>query len=361
MFYNQPLAHRFGKELNDNIRNPIWEKVEIAVAWVRHSGTRHLNSAVRSFLANGGAIQITVGVDIENTSIEGLTDLLSWESCGNVETHVYHNEASSTFHPKVYLFRNRTNARLIVGSNNLTEAGLFVNTEAGLQHDAPLSDSLITGARTALSAWRDTTTGFAKRLDTTLLNDLTNLGYVFSERSLQARRPRRQPGPGGNTTGRGQALFGRQNYSVPPIIAPSAPIPTAAVSGTVLLMRVRRASATARRTQIQIPIKVVNTNFFSGISAITSAHDARNHLLIQATARGIINTIKAEIPEIDTMNDPVLRLERSANGITYQAFDASSILGTPIYTALQNGFTTSPPATLSSIANRAHATWWRFI
>lgn len=84
MLYNQPLAHRFG-----------------------------------TALAN----------DIENTSAEGLRDLLDWESNGSLETHIYHNEANPTFHPKIYLLRNDAEARLIVGSNNITGAGLFVNTE----------------------------------------------------------------------------------------------------------------------------------------------------------------------------------------------------------------------------------------
>lgn len=126
-------------------------------------------------------------------------------------------------------------------------------------------------------------------------------------------------------------------------------------------MRVRRASESARRTQIQIPIRVTRTKFFSEISALVSAHDGRTHLLVQASARGGLNTIKTEIPEIEPMADPVLRLERTAKTIIYQAFDANSVLGTPIRQALLNGFNMSPPASSSSIADLEKATWWRFI
>jgi HKD family nuclease len=359
MFYNQPLAHRFGTALASYIESEKWTCIEMAVAWVRRSGTQHLESSFKKFLSRGGFAQVTVGVDIENTSKEGLKDLLSLQADGNIETYIHHNEADTIFHPKVYLLRNDAEARLIVGSNNLTEAGLFVNTEAGLQLDAPLTDPLIRDVRTALAVWRDPETGFAKRLDATLLDDLVHLGYVFPEQELRKRRRASDKRSKAKRPAATQALFMAQRYSAPPV--DRALVPAAQVAGTVLLMRVRRASETARRTQIQIPFRVVRTNFFAGITALVSEHDNRTHPLIQASARGGLNTIKTEIPEIASMTDPVLRLERTANSIRYRAFDADSVLGTPIKQALLNGFSITPQTTLRSIGDIEKATWWRFI
>ena len=359
MFYNQPLAHRFGTALASDIESGKWNRIEIAVAWVRRSGTRHLEPSFKKFLGRGGFAQVTVGVDIENTSAEGLKDFLSLQADGNIETYIHHNEAETTFHPKVYLLRNDANARLIVGSNNLTGTGLFVNTEAGLQLDAPLDDPLIRDARTALAAWRDPSTGLAKRLDATLLDDLVRLGYVFPEQELRKRRRASGDQSKAKRPAAGQALFKVQRYAVPPVR--HAQVIAAQVPGTVLLMRVRRASESARRTQIQIPFRVVRTNFFSGINALVSAHDGRTHPLVQASARGGLNTVKTETPEIEPMVDPVLRLERTPTAIVYQAFDANSVLGNPIRQALLNGFEMSPPTSSSSIANLEKATWWRFI
>jgi len=43
-------------------------------------------------------------VDIENTSIEGLEDLLGLETSGSIETYVHHKRGGRPiFHPKVYL------------------------------------------------------------------------------------------------------------------------------------------------------------------------------------------------------------------------------------------------------------------
>jgi hypothetical protein len=124
MFYNQPLAHRFGTALGSDIESEKWNRIKIAVAWVRRSGTQHLEPSFKKFLGRGCFAQITVGVDIENASAEGLKDFLDLQTAGNIETHIHHNEAATTFHPKVYLLRNDADARLIVGSNNLTGAGL---------------------------------------------------------------------------------------------------------------------------------------------------------------------------------------------------------------------------------------------
>jgi len=92
-----------------------------------------------------------------------------------------------------------------------------------------------------------------------------------------------------------------------------------------------------------------------------SAHDGRAHVIVRATARGGLNTIKAEIPEIDPMTDPVLRLERTPTAVIYRAFDANSVLGTPIRQALLNGFAMTPPTTSKTVADQRKATWWRFI
>jgi len=132
LFYNQPLAIRFGTELLRHVDqideiDPFWDTLDIAVAWVRASGMAYLSDRLQNFLQHGGQISIIVGIDLHNTTREGLQALLELERHGQSETFVYHNEAGSIFHPKLYLFRNEEEARLIVGSNNITESGLYVN------------------------------------------------------------------------------------------------------------------------------------------------------------------------------------------------------------------------------------------
>lgn len=359
-FYNQPIAHRFGKALVDSIDDEEWKRIEIAVAWVRRSGTRHIKPSFSRFLSSGGIIRFTVGVDVENTSKEGLEDLLGLQAIGDCESYIYHNEANTIFHPKVYLLQNESRTRIVIGSNNLTEAGLYVNTEAGLQFEAPSDDPLMIEVREALGSWRDLSSGFVKKLDETLLTDLVTLGYVMSETTLTSRRRKSEAASKAKRLRATQTPFKSLNITVPP---PPAPERTQVqITGTVLLIRVRRASENARRTQVQIPIRVMRTKFFEGITNIVSAHTGRTHTINPASARGMINTMKVELPEIDSMTDPVVRLERTPDAIVYQTFDAYSVLGRPLMDALKRGLDFDPPSTfLTTPRDPQHATWWRFI
>ena len=364
IFYNQPTAHRFGTELIKELDAGIWNVFEIGVAWVRRSGTQHMLMPLHNFLQRGGVFRISVGIDIYNTSKEGLEDLLFLKESGAAEISVYHDEGDPTFHPKVFLFYNEENAKLIVGSNNITGAGLFVNVEAGLEINGSLRESVIQDALFGLASWRDSTNKLALPLDANLLDDLFKRGYVLPETSLP--RPARKPLDRSAETAK--ALFGRSKVVRPPLpfqrIQQTSEnvVSVNAGIGKVLLMRVRKASITDRPTQTQIPKKVLEDPFFLGINSITSAHDGRSHNIITAEARGIINTMKLEIPEMRNYEDPVVRFERTADAIIYQAFDSSSVLGRPIIAALNRGLDINPQVTkLTKPSNPDSSTWWRFI
>lgn len=378
--YNQAIAHRFGIELRETLESEEWHRFDFAVAWVRRTGIRHLEPALRAFLRGGGVIRGIVGIDLENTSYEGLHDLFAICGDGDAEVVVYHNEADVTFHPKLYLFTNDEAARLIVGSNNLTEAGLFTNTEVGLQVDAPVGDDVIVDAQAALQSWSDVRSKLSRSLNVQLLDDLLSEGYVLTEERIRARRneSRQIASPSGR---RRRRLFGSRRVSAPTPPAGHTSGGTvgggrrhrrrvpgdrqANTTGNVILMRVRRASETARRTQIQLPVRKMErffgSDFFAGVTGLTSSHDGQAHLIHVALAGGKPNTRKLEVPEIDTMDDPVLRLERTPNGISYEAYDRSSAQGRQIMKALEEGMQTDPPTTLLTVADAAHATMARFV
>lgn len=376
MFYNQPLQVRFGTELNGYLDHPgagiapYWDSLDIAVAWVRQSGVAHLRTSFERFLKHGGSLKMIVGIDLKNTTQEGLQALLDLETFGTCETFVYHNEAGSIFHPKVYLFRNAEEARLIVGSNNLTSAGLFSNVEAGLQLDTQLSDQVIGDTLDAIDSWRDLATNLAHRLDGPFLTRLVDEGYVPNEAAA-----RHEMSETSAKRARGAKLFGSRSYSPPkpPKIHPSsvapgtvAPAPPQPLSpalvpspaGSALLMRLRKASVTERPTQTQIPMRVVQT-FFAGVSSVQSAHSGVTHGLHQASARGAVNTIKLEIPEMRHFADPVARFEKTGGGVIYEVHDASSPSGKQIVSRLQAGHIDG--STQTSIRDITSATWWRFI
>ena len=377
LFYNQPLAIRFGTELLRHVDQlddlePFWDTLDIAVAWVRASGIAYLSDRLANFLRHGGQLSVIVGIDMQNTTREGLKALLDLEEYGRCETFVYHNEAGGVFHPKLYLFRNEEEARLIVGSNNITQAGLYVNVEAGLQVDTDVNASVVTQALDALSSWKDTTSRLAMRLDRDFLARLSDEGYVPDEAG--ARNELRQESA--RRAGRGTPpLFASRRFVPPPfppgIVRPAAPArgraprpaaperPVAGArvpAGTVLLMRLRKAHVRDRPTQTQIPIRVADT-FFRDITEVQSSHSGQAHVIIEATARGGRNTIKLEIPEMRNFVQPVARFERTPEGIVYEAYDVGSPQGNQIMAALEEGRRDN--TTQLAISDAERATWWR--
>lgn len=379
MLYNQPLAIRFGTELLRHVDqvddvDPFWDTLDIAVAWVRASGMAYLSDRLANFLRHGGQLSVIVGIDIQNTTREGLQALLDLEQYGRCETFVYHNEAGGVFHPKLYLFRNEEEARLIVGSNNITQSGLYVNVEAGLQVDTDVNASVVAQALDALSSWKDTTSRLAIRLDRDFLARLTNEGYVPDEarardeiRQERTRRAARTTPP----------LFASKRVVAPPLppgvarpAVPArgrAPLPAPpqtpvaevrAPAGTVLLMRLRKAHIRDRPTQTQIPFRVVDT-FFGTATEVRSSHSGQAHGIISASARGGRNTMKLEIPEMRNFDQPVARFERTPDGIVYETYDVGSPQGNQIMATLEEG--RRDRTTQLSISNADSATWWRFI
>ena len=375
MLYDQPLSTRFGTDLIAHIKSGKWDSLDIAVAWVRQSGTDHLRLALRQFLRAGNSVRIVCGIDLHNTTYEGLKELLRLESYGDIETTIHHNEAGSVFHPKLYLFRKKKIAKLIVASNNITEAGLFRNTEAGLEVNINLNSATCNSTLDALRAWSDTSTGFAKTLTRSFLKDLLKNGYVKHEKTVK-NQLRKAP----SSNKKGAKLFASRGYSAPSLlglrktkaVASSKTGPrqttTAAVStattqiGRVLLMRVRKAHVTDRPTQTQLPKVVAKDQFFGGITVVQSAHDGQKHHVNEAFARGIVNTLKLEIPEMRKFKEPVIRFERTVNGIVYAAYDGTTPAGKQVLRRLRQGFKANPPASFATKRNNLpKATWWRFI
>lgn len=373
MLYNQPLSVRFGTELVRQIES-TWSSIDIAVAWARRSGMAYLVEPLEKHLRSGGRLSAIVGVDLQNTTYEGLLALLQLEAFGDAETFVYHNEAGSTFHPKLYLFRNAEQARLIVGSNNITQSGLFVNVEAGLQIDAPVSSTVVTDALDALASWKDIASGLVRRLDHAVLDDLRSKGYVPDEKTAAEESQRRRR----DRRSRGAPLFGSRTYSPPGLPRAGAVEPrrrrpatrgratTAAPAGTsttatgsTLLMRLRKAHVEDRPTQTQIPIRVVEA-FFHGTETVRSVHTGDEHQTRTAQARGGPNTVKLEIPEMRYFNEPLARFEKSPTGISYEVYDANSPQGKQIKAALEAG-RRDGTTTLTLPQNPESSTWWRFI
>jgi len=122
---------RLGDFLLTSLQNESWLEFRAAIAFVKRSGTKHIKKALADF-SGRARVRLSVGIDSGGTSAEGLRDLLD-SLDGRGEAWIFHNAGSSTFHPKIYLFKNDDAADLVVGSGNLTEGGIYTNYEASVR------------------------------------------------------------------------------------------------------------------------------------------------------------------------------------------------------------------------------------
>ena len=116
-------------------------------------------------------VRLVLGIDMGGTSKEVLEEIGKWP----VEVFIFKNRKSGvTFHPKIYLVEKKTSAEIFVGSNNLTEGGLFKNYEGAalVSYALPEDGEAFTRSKTELAKFLDPQLPVGKRLDAEFLQKL---------------------------------------------------------------------------------------------------------------------------------------------------------------------------------------------
>lgn len=199
-FIHQPDGTiRLGDYLKTHLEQPGWTHFRAAVAFVKRSGVRHIQNSLAKF-SKKASVKMSVGIDLGGTSLEGLHGLLESVKAPN-QIWIYHNENQSTFHPKIYLFKNDKKADVLVGSGNLTEGGLFTNYEASFAITLNLSKkpdkTVLKYIEESLDSWSNPAQGTAQLLTPELLDELVKNDYVPKEinaREIEERTARGESG-----------------------------------------------------------------------------------------------------------------------------------------------------------------------
>ncbi len=122
----QPYNDKLGKLLINDLKSGKYNNFSFSVAYAKTSGVDVLYDQLSAFLATGGNVYATIGIDQKNTSFEALRAIL----CLTENLFIFHNRnLASTFHPKVYVLAGEKYGKIYVGSNNLTGGGLYSNYE----------------------------------------------------------------------------------------------------------------------------------------------------------------------------------------------------------------------------------------
>ncbi len=249
---------RLGDLLRENLCHHKWRVFRAAVAFAKISGTKHLCPHLPKFLQTGD-VKLSVGIDHNGTSFEALDALLA--SLGkNGEAYVFHNEAQSTFHPKVYLFANDEAAECFIGSGNLTEGGLFTNCEVfahlKLDRQDTADSQLLTAVEIMLDSWSNPALDTVRRLTPELLKELQDSSLVPTEAQMhEADRQIRSASAPKAATAATSTIFGRAKFRPAPKItgtvrrklASGVPAPPAATT-----RKVRGFVMTLQRTDVGV-------------------------------------------------------------------------------------------------------------
>jgi HKD family nuclease len=190
IIYQPDDSFRLGDFLLTGFSNESWLEFRAAIAFVKSSGVKHIQNSLSTF-SKRAKLRISVGIDVGGTSIEGLTGLLDAVN-GNGKIFVFHNENPSTFHPKIYLFKNDNNAEVLIGSGNLTEGGLYTNYEAFILIYLDLKESddkkTLENIELGLDKWNTEIDGLCFNLSEKNIKDLIECKYIFSEVTMRDKK-----------------------------------------------------------------------------------------------------------------------------------------------------------------------------
>lgn len=126
---SQPFDTQLGEFLLKSLDSGKFSRLSVVVAFAKNSGVLRLRESMQRFRDSGGELHFFVGLDMNGTSYEALTNLFPVAST----LRVVHDENGQTFHTKLFNFVAEDHSVLIVGSHNLTGGGLWTNFESSVQ------------------------------------------------------------------------------------------------------------------------------------------------------------------------------------------------------------------------------------
>lgn len=124
-----------GNHICSALKSDYYTEINFFVAFLRRTGLSDIVKFLKSAKENDKNITFYVGIDQKVTSKQALEKLLEL----NIPTFIY-NSNSYIYHPKIYLFEGKDKNRVIIGSSNFTNNGLFNNVEASVLLDFTSQD-----------------------------------------------------------------------------------------------------------------------------------------------------------------------------------------------------------------------------
>ena len=183
---DQPSGRRrLLADLINGIQDKRFSHFRLIVAYAKSGPLLRMKSAIVARRLKGLNIEAIFGLDQQGTSAQALSFALL-----HFDNVYVTRETNLTFHPKMYAFDGTGDARLFVGSNNLTVGGTETNFETALALDLKLPKDADT-FRLFTDSWSELLPAkcvATKRLTASLLSDYVRDGTVLDEIAMRGAR-----------------------------------------------------------------------------------------------------------------------------------------------------------------------------
>jgi len=149
------------------------EEIDISVAYCK---TDAYNLVSKSF--NGKKIRLLLGLDFCLTDVQPLRDILTkGYPCKIYKTPMTNDEKS--YHPKIYIAKRKNEGRVVIGSSNLTNGGLYSNVEGNILLSGDTSEQGISEVLDFFeNKWNSP---LAKVINVDLINEYSTLKKKYEE------------------------------------------------------------------------------------------------------------------------------------------------------------------------------------
>ncbi|MBU1808710.1 MAG: phospholipase D family protein, partial [Candidatus Omnitrophica bacterium] len=124
----KPGINSLSKEINDALSKGQYKTFRALIAYISWSGLALVHEKLEAFHDLNKKISLIIGVGDDGSEIDALRYLK--QRFSKADIFVFHASVERyKYHPKVYIFSNKKKSLLFIGSNNLTNGGLFCNSE----------------------------------------------------------------------------------------------------------------------------------------------------------------------------------------------------------------------------------------
>jgi HKD family nuclease len=181
------IANRLLEEVTN--ANPPFKILRILSAYASMNGVDVLEAILKRLFVKRRLARafVSIGIDRKRTSYDALNRLLQLKGTfTDLHVYVVHDKRSNyTFHPKMYNFESRSVALILVGSSNLTRAGLASNYEIVTAFTVDLHGSARNGYNDFMKSikpyFAPALGGWVQELTYDLLLHLNNEGWLTRE------------------------------------------------------------------------------------------------------------------------------------------------------------------------------------